>query len=323
MIVLSDCPHRLADLARAEDGAKVCMDELSPGDRALWRVLGEGRRLWRGTATDPGPPGFWSSAVVVGEARSSQFDALQEALASGVRLAGPTASIALSGHQFHGQHSRPWMARPGNLHLCAAFPAPGIAAREARLLPALPAVAVVEAVHALTGGALRPGIKWVNDLLVGGRKIGGVLTATQVQGDDVSSALLGIGLNVATTPLVPATPFVPSVGCLADEGVQTSWAEAAVLVLAALGRRLAEMAASGPGALLDAYRASSVVIDREVCLFADSDSGGASSGTWSTPALRGTVRGIDGDLSLLLEGVETSVSSGRLAFAVDCRDIPT
>jgi biotin-(acetyl-CoA carboxylase) ligase len=323
MNILSDCPERLAGFARDEDGARIRIDELRPGDQALWRVLGGGRRPWCGTAADPGPPDFWSGAVVVGEARFSQFDALQDALAGGLRLPGPTASIALSGHRFHGQHGRPWMALPGNLHLCAAVPVPGITAREALLLPALPAVAVVEAIHALTGGALRPGIKWVNDLLVEGRKIGGVLTATQVQGEHVSSALLGIGLNVATAPPVPATPFVPSVGCLADEGARTTWAEAAVVVLAALGRRLAEVAGSGLGALLDAYRASSVVIGREVCLFADSESGRAPSETWSTPLLRGTVRGIDADLSLVLEGVETPVSSGRLAFAADCRDIPT
>ncbi len=73
----------------------------------------------------------------------------------------------------------------------------------------LPVVALVDAVRAVTGGALRPGIKWVNDVLVDGRKIGGVLTSTQTQGDRVSAVLLGIGLNVATAPPVPPTPFVP------------------------------------------------------------------------------------------------------------------
>ncbi|MCG6919611.1 MAG: hypothetical protein LJF15_00810 [Acidobacteria bacterium] len=319
MIVLCDCAERLAGLARIEEGVKALVERLPSSERALWQVLGGGARLWRGTARDPGPPGFWSHAAVVAEAPSSQFDILRESLARGLQLPGPTAAIALSGRGFHGQRGRQWLSAPGNLHLCAAFPSPGFAAREAYVLPMLPALAVVDAVDALTGGTVRPGIKWVNDLLLEGRKIGGVLTATQVQGDHVRVILLGVGLNVATAPPVPPTPFVPSVGSLAEAGVRTTWAEAASLVMAALGRRMSDLATHGAGRLLDAYRAASLVIGREVCLFADSEPGETLVGT--TPMLRGTVRDIAADLSLVLEGVETPVVSGRLAFAEDCRDV--
>jgi len=307
MLVLSDCPERLAGFARAEDGSEARVDSLPPSDRALWRALGTGERLWCGTARDPGPPGFWSRAVIVAEAPSSQFDVLRELLTDGLELPGPTACVALAGRGFHGQRDRPWLSAPGNLHLCAVFPAPGLAAREARSLPMLPAVALVDAVRAVTGGTLRPGIKWVNDVLVQGRKIGGVLTSTQTQGDRVSAVLLGIGLNVASAPPVPPTPFVPSVGCLADAGASTTWAEAAESVLAASARRMGELVRDGAAALLDAYRDASLVIGREVCVFPDSG-----------PILRGTVRGIAADLSLTLEGVEAPVASGRLAFAEDC-----
>jgi BirA family biotin operon repressor/biotin-[acetyl-CoA-carboxylase] ligase len=170
----------------------------------------------------------------------------------------------------------------------------------------------------VTGGTLRPGIKWVNDVLVGGRKVGGVLTASQTQGDRVSSILLGIGLNVATAPPVAATPFVPLVGCLEEAGATVTWADAAVAVLRALGRRLPELLRHGPATLLGAYRDASLVIGREVCVFGDSEPGESLAGGWSPPLLRGTVRGIAADLSLTLEGVATPVASGRLAFAEDC-----
>jgi biotin-(acetyl-CoA carboxylase) ligase len=323
MLVLCDCPERLAGPLRVEEGAAVRVDQLAPSDQALWRLLGGGRRPWRGTAGDHGPSGFWSRALIVGEAPSSQFDALREALASGLELPGPTACVALGGRGFHGQRGRPWVAAPGNLHLCAVLPAPRLAAREARLLPMLPAVAVVDAVSALSGGTLRPGIKWVNDVLVEGRKIGGVLTATQLQGDEVIAVVLGIGVNVATAPPVPATRFVPSVGCLARAGAPATWADAAAFVLAALARRMTEMSSSGTGGLLAAYRAASLVVGREVCVFADPEPGEPPAGTRPTPILRGTVQGIAADLSLVLAGVETPVSGGRLAFAEDCHDIPT
>lgn len=318
--VLCDCPERLAGLARIEDGAEVRVDGLPPSDQALWGRLGSGRRLWRGTAADPGPPGYWSGVVIVAEAPASQFDTLREGLASGLELPGPTACVALSGRGFHGQRARPWVAASGNLHLCAVFPAPGLAARDARLLPMLPAMAVVDAVDALTRGAVRPGIKWVNDLLVEGRKVGGVLTATQVQGDEVSAVLVGIGVNVATAPPVPPTPFVPSVGCLADAGARATWADVAASVLAALGRRMTAMVTGGAESLLDAYRAASLVIGREVCVFADPEPGEGPAPPRPKPTLRGTVRGISADLSLLIEGVEAPVTRGRLAFAEDCED---
>ena len=318
MLLLSDCPERLGGLACVEDGAEAPLDSLPPGDQALWRALSTRRRLWRGTARDPGPPGFWSRALVVAKAPGSQFDALRQALADGLELPGPTASVALTGRGFHGQRGRPWASAPGNLHLCAVFPGPGLAAREARSLPMLPVVALVDAVRALTAGTLRPGIKWVNDVLVDGRKVGGVLTSTQVQGDRVTAVLLGIGLNVATAPPVPPTPFVPSVGCLADAGARVTWDAAAEAVLAALGRRVSELVDDGPAALLEAYRESSLVIGRVVCVFPDSGPGETPLGERPVPILRGTVRAITADLSLVLEGVDTPVTSGRLAFAEEC-----
>ena len=319
MLVLSDCPERLAGLAPDGSWSQVRAGSLPAGDRTLWRTLGAGERLWRATGAEPGPPGYWSRALIVAEARASQFDALRELLAGGLGLAGPTACAALSGRGFHGQRDRPWLSAPGNLHLCAAFPEPGLPARDAGSLTMLPAVALLEAVRATTGGSLRPGIKWVNDVLLDGRKIGGVLTATQTQGDGVRSVLVGVGLNVSTTPPVPPTPFVPSVGSLAEAGSGVTWADACAGVLAALGRWMTRTAGAGPAALLDAYRDASLVVGREVCIFEESADGRAAPGSRQpSPLHRGIVRGIGADLALIVEGVETPVARGRLAFAEDC-----
>jgi BirA family biotin operon repressor/biotin-[acetyl-CoA-carboxylase] ligase len=251
----------------------------------------------------------------VGEAPGSQFDALREALAGGLELPGPTACLALTGRGFHGQRGRPWASAAGNLHLCVVFPEPDLRSHALPSLPMLPVVALVDAIRDLTGGTLRPGIKWVNDVLVDGRKVGGVLTASQTQGDRVSSILLGIGLNVKTAPPVPRTPLAPSVGCLADAGARTSWSETALAVLTALGRRMAELVSRGPGPLVAAYREASLVIGREVCIIADSLA--PAAGSRPATVLRGVVRGIGPDLSLTLEGLEAPVTGGRLAFAED------
>ncbi len=316
MLVLSDCPERLVGFADAADGSAMPLETLAPREQALWRTLGTGVRVWRGAGPDPEPAGSWSAAVVVGEAPSSQFDALRDSLGAGLEFAGPTACVALSGRGFHGQRGRPWAALAGNLHLCVVFPEPGLTARELPSLPMLPVVALVDAVRAVSGGTLRPGIKWVNDVLVDGRKVGGVLTASQTQGGRVGPVLLGIGLNVAVAPPLPPTASVPRVGSLAGAGVTTTWAHAARAVLEALGQRLATLVREGPAPLLEAYRAASLVIGREVCVFAEASSDTAKP---QAPLVRGTVLAIGADLSLTLDGVEAPVTSGRLAFVEDCQ----
>lgn len=64
-------------------------------------------------------------------------------------------------------------------------------------LTAMAAVAVRRAVFACC--ALRPDIKWTNDLVVRGKKLGGILTELLTDADG-SAVLIGIGLNCNTLP---------------------------------------------------------------------------------------------------------------------------
>jgi len=67
-------------------------------------------------------------------------------------------------------------------------------------MPDLPKVslagslAVVRAIRRVTG--VEASIKWPNDVLLGGRKVAGVLVESSVIGDALQSAVLGIGVNV-------------------------------------------------------------------------------------------------------------------------------
>lgn len=56
------------------------------------------------------------------------------------------------------------------------------------------AVAAADAIQAATG--LRPGVKWTNDLVVGQKKLGGILTELSVNSaGNVDWAIIGIGIN--------------------------------------------------------------------------------------------------------------------------------
>ena len=252
------------------------------------------------------------------DAPESQFDILNELLGSGFELTGPTASAALSGRNFHGLRGRPWEAVRGNLHMCAAFQAGGLEARNALALTMLPAVAVVYALRELTAGIVQPGIKWVNDILVEGRKIAEMLTTTRTNGEMVSDVVFRISLNLLRAPDVPWTPFVPAAGCVRQAGVEIGLPQAFHAVLGEISRLWVRFVHEGPRSLFEDYRASSLVIGREVCIWEDGTVEAAASASYPPPLVRGIVRDINPDLSLVLQGVEQPVTRGRLAFAEHC-----
>ena len=73
---------------------------------------------------------------------------------------------------------------------------PQLPADQAVLITTAAAAAVSEALEALSGKSA--GIKWVNDIFIGGKKVCGILTeaAFDMEGGGLEYAVLGIGVNV-------------------------------------------------------------------------------------------------------------------------------
>ncbi len=65
---------------------------------------------------------------------------------------------------------------------------------EAPLLTLLSAVSICEAVKEITGLDCR--IKWPNDIFLGNKKVGGILTELNAETDEMRFVVIGIGLNV-------------------------------------------------------------------------------------------------------------------------------
>jgi BirA family biotin operon repressor/biotin-[acetyl-CoA-carboxylase] ligase len=96
-----------------------------------------------------------------------------------------------------GRRGRRWHSPPG----CGALFSLGVSlSRPARELSGLSIVAGVAAVRALRGlGAAETALKWPNDLLLHGAKLGGILVETRAQ-DAGSAAVIGIGVNWRQAP---------------------------------------------------------------------------------------------------------------------------
>jgi BirA family biotin operon repressor/biotin-[acetyl-CoA-carboxylase] ligase len=135
------------------------------------------------------------SIVRVGRVDSTQ--AVAAALAAEGAADG-TVVLADSQAAGRGRRGRAWVDEPGASLLASIVLRPRL---DPARLPGLSLAAGVAVAEALTRAAgLRPRLKWPNDVLVDGRKIGGVLLESRLSlgGEDARpTAILGIGINLS------------------------------------------------------------------------------------------------------------------------------
>jgi biotin-(acetyl-CoA carboxylase) ligase len=292
---------------------RISVEELSAKERNLWRALSPEPTLHLSDPLRPlSGPGY-GRLLVVGSASVSQFDALCGAVNEETPLPARSAVIALDGEGFRGQQNRRWATCRGNIHLCV-YEQPNCPAGQLGFgLTMLPTVAVVDTVRRLAGPHVSVGIKWVNDVLLEGRKIAGAITTTVLKGGTVEHAVTGVGFNVEVSPPVEPTVFVPRAGCLADRVPGSlKWFDALPVLLGRMSNWYVSLTAEGPKRLLERYRQDSLVIGRRVEVHADTP--GEAEGRPGPPLAEGKVASIGEDLRLRLEGASTSVKQGRLVL---------
>lgn len=116
-----------------------------------------------------------------------------------------------------GSRGRPWTTLPGNLALSVLL-RPTSPASDAGHWALLAALALAEAVQAEGGqaGAVQAGanadirLKWPNDLMLGGAKLGGILLDSALRPDGgLDWLVIGCGVNLAAAPEDAAALPVP------------------------------------------------------------------------------------------------------------------
>jgi BirA family biotin operon repressor/biotin-[acetyl-CoA-carboxylase] ligase len=91
-----------------------------------------------------------------------------------------------------GRHDRVWVSPKGSLYLSIVLK-PRINESLSPLLGLLMGCASATAIMKL--GVIPVRLKWPNDILVGQRKIGGILSELVTQGEQVKGVVLGVGIN--------------------------------------------------------------------------------------------------------------------------------
>ncbi|HXV25507.1 MAG TPA: biotin--[acetyl-CoA-carboxylase] ligase [Alphaproteobacteria bacterium] len=114
---------------------------------------------------------------------------------------------ALEQTKGRGRRGRSWSSPRGNLYLSVVL-RPVISPAEAAQIGFVAAVALAETVHPLMPPGVEVALKWPNDVLVGRRKVSGILPEAIVanEGGTVEVLILGIGVNVTSHPVGTTWP---------------------------------------------------------------------------------------------------------------------
>jgi len=138
-------------------------------------------------------------------------------------LTGPVWILAGEQTGGRGRRGRAWSSPRGNFHATLVMKPADPPARVA-LRSFAAALALRDALVALTGTPASFTLKWPNDVLCNGGKIAGILLESAGQGAGVSHLAIGIGVNLIAAPdpsmLEPGA--LPAVTLLAETGIRVA-----------------------------------------------------------------------------------------------------
>jgi len=115
---------------------------------------------------------------------------------------GNDCVIALQQTDGKGRGDRVWESPPGGLYLSIISPSHSL----------LPLIAGISVIQTLVGLDNRLRLKWPNDIILDGKKVGGILC----EGDS-KHAVVGIGINLNNSPSFPNSTNLASIDYDLDE----------------------------------------------------------------------------------------------------------
>ncbi len=166
-----------------------------------------------------------------------------------------------------GRWGRTWFATQGENLTFSILLRPTIEPRMAGLLAPLVGVACLKV---LTGEpyGVACALKWPNDLMASGRKLGGILIELSAELERIHYVIVGLGLNVnCTFETAPSEVRERAASMRLVTG--KTWRRVPLLqrLLAALEQEYRQFLAQGPGKLLESYRACCVTLGQEVAVY--------------------------------------------------------
>jgi BirA family biotin operon repressor/biotin-[acetyl-CoA-carboxylase] ligase len=213
----------------------------------------------------------------------------------------PDGTLVIADYQTagRGRLDRRWQAPPVSSLLLSFIFRPAIASHQVQQLTMLCGLALAESVEAETG--LPVGLKWPNDLEIGGAKVGGILTEIELSGVRVSYAVVGVGLNVNLDPQQLSGPVLTRATSLSAElGRPVARLPLLWAALYAVEARYLALGTGAPGLQVD-WAKRLVTLGRTVTISTgDAAREGIAEGVDVDGAL--LVRRVDGSLERIIAG---------------------
>lgn len=227
----------------------------------------------------------WRDTLLILKETGSTNNDLKKLAAQGA----PHGTVVVADRQTagRGRMGRSFLSPEGGIYMSLLL-RPQCKAEQLMHLTCAVAVGVCDSIEASCG--FRPKVKWINDLILENKKLGGILTELSLNADGtVNYAIVGIGLNVGT---VPAEVADMATALSADK----------YTVAAALIDSLSRMDLMDKNNLMHRYRSDCITIGRPVKILQSGCSGTAVDLTE------------DGSLVIRLEdGTCTTVGSGEVS----------
>ncbi len=220
--------------------------------------------------------------------------------------ASGTVVVADAQHAGRGRHGRHWHSPPGHGVYLSLLIRPDGPPRLVARWTLVAGVGVCRAIRQLgVGDAV---LKWPNDVLCHGRKLGGVLVESRTQGERVGELIMGVGVNVSAFGIDAPAELRSRATSIADATGRSEAPDRETVVssiVTQLRRACATLGADGWAELAAAwteFAPDAVGAEVEV---SDPDS-----------AWRGRTAGLDDDGALLVRRVDGSLRRVRLAGSV-------
>ena len=197
--------------------------------------------------------------IQVFEETTSTNDVIEKLARDGVKEGAVV--FAESQTKGRGRLGRKWMSPTHRGLWFSVLLRPEFRPQETTQLTVISATALRRAIKTVTG--LSAEIKWPNDLLLGGKKVAGILTEMSAEVDRVRHVILGIGLDVNQSDFPPELRAIAT-SLKIEAGEEIYRAELAVEILRELDFDYARICAGKFAAVADEWEAACVTIGKNV-----------------------------------------------------------
>ena len=223
--------------------------------------------------------------IRVFEETTSTNDVIEKLARDGVKEGAVV--FAESQTKGRGRLGRKWMSPTHKGLWFSVLLRPELRPQEATQLTVASATALRRAIKSVTG--LTPEIKWPNDLLLGGKKVAGILTEMSAEVDRVRHIILGIGVDVNQDAAeFPAELRKIATSLKIEAGAEISRAELATEILRELDVDYAQICAGEFPAVADEWEAGCATIGKNVSV------------QMGVRTIRGCAEALDDDGALLV-----------------------